>query len=271
MAAVAEKEAKDKKTKNNNASALQELNEDEIQEVLDKLTGPRKAAILLVALGSHAASAVLRCLNDAEVELISVEIAGIRNMKSEVVEAVLTEFKDLGLAQDFVSQGGLTYARDALSAAVGPRRAEEIMMRVEAAMEVSAFHLLQTVETGQLTNFLQSEHPQTAALIIANLNPRKSAEIISKPGNRQTRMKLFTGLQLLGKPRRHFSTISKKLFVNKLALYSAPSLVRQVGIESVAQILNSTSRNAEKNILEALSDRGPRTCRPGQSAHVCLR
>ena len=254
MAAVAEKEAKDKKGANN--GALQEINEEEVQKELESLTGPRKAAILLVALGSHAASAVLRCLNDAEVETISVEIAGIRNMRSEIVEAVLAEFRDLGLAQDFVSQGGLTYARESLSAALGPRRAEEIMMRVEAAMEVSAFHLLQTVETGQLTNFLQSEHPQTAALIIANLNPRKSAEIISNL-EIDNQNEIIYRLATMGKTSPALLSDIEEVIRQQIGSLFGTELSVAGGIESVAQILNNTSRTSEKNILEALSERDP--------------
>lgn len=251
MAAVAEKEVTTTKD-----TAQQELLNREIQLEIDNMTGPRKAAILLVALGSTAASAVLRCLNDSEVEKISVEIAGIRNMKSEVVEAILMEFKDLGLAQDYVSQGGLGYARDALSSALGPRRAEEIMMRVEAAMEVSAFHLLQTVETSQLTNFLQSEHPQTAALIIANLNPRKSAEIISNL-EIDNQNEIIYRLATMGKTSPALLSDIEEVIRQQIGSLFGTELSVAGGIESVAQILNNTSRNSEKNILEGLSDRDP--------------
>ena len=251
MAAVIEKELQSTQD-----TAQQELLNREIQAEINSLNGPKKAAILLVALGSNAASAILRCLNDGEVEQISVEIAGIRNMKSEVVEAVLLEFKDLGLAQDFLSRGGIAYARDALSSALGPRRAEEIMMRVEAAMEVSAFHLLQTVETGQLTNFLQSEHPQTAALIIANLNPRKSAEIISNL-EIDNQNEIIYRLATMGKTSPALLSDIEEVIRQQIGSLFGTELSVAGGIESVAQILNSTSRNAEKNILEALSDRDP--------------
>ena len=251
MAAVAEKNVESTQD-----TAQQELLNREIQAEIESMSGPKKAAILLVALGSNAASAVLRCLTDAEVETISVEIAGIRNMKSEIVEAVLMEFKDLGLAQDYVSQGGLTYARDALSSALGPRRAEEIMMRVEAAMEVSAFHLLQTVETGQLTNFLQSEHPQTAALIIANLNPRKSAEIISNL-EVDNQNEIIYRLATMGKTSPALLSDIEEVIRQQIGSLFGTELSVAGGIESVAQILNNTSRNGEKNILEALSDRDP--------------
>ena len=254
MPAVAEKEQTD--TNNSVGDLGSELSKEEIEEQLKDLTGARKAAILLVAIGSNAASAILRCLNDEEVETISVEIAGIRQMKPEIIEAVLLEFKDLGLAQDYLAQGGLSYARDALSAALGPRRAEEIMMRVEAAMEVSAFHLLQTVETGQLTNFLQSEHPQTAALIIANLNPRKSAEIIANLET-ENQNEIIYRLATMGKTSPALLNDIEEVIRQQIGSLFGTELSVAGGIESVAQILNSTSRSSEKNILEALSERDP--------------
>jgi flagellar motor switch protein FliG len=150
----------------------------ELQVLASNLSGIEKAAILLVSLGVETTSKILRDMRDDEVELLSIEVAKVRNVSKEIMEAVILEYRDMTMARDYISQGGILFARDALQSAVGQRRADEIIMRIEAAMQVSAFHLLQTIETSQLTNFLQNEHPQTAALILAHLNPRKSADII---------------------------------------------------------------------------------------------
>jgi flagellar motor switch protein FliG len=220
------------------------------------LTGVRKAAITLIALGTEAASLVLKNMRDDEVERITVEIARARNVSSEVVEKTLLEFRDMAMARDYIAQGGVSFARQALEAALGPRRADEIMMRVEAAMEVSAFHLLQTVETAQLSNFLMNEHPQTAALILAHLNPRKAADIISGLVPELQQEILFR-LATMGKTSPELLRDIEEVIRQQIGSVIGTELSASGGIESVAEILNNTSRTAEKSIMEAIRERNP--------------
>lgn len=166
------------------ADALDDPSVDALHESdAEELGGAQKAAVLLIALGIDAAGNVLKRLDDQEVEQISIEIARLRNVSGDVVESVLMEYHDMAIAQDYIAQGGLNYAREALVKALGEERAHEVLMRVEASMEVSAFHLLQTVETDQLSGYLRKEHPQTAALILSHLNPVKAGDIINRFDN----------------------------------------------------------------------------------------
>lgn len=222
----------------------------------DNMTGAQKSAVLLVALGSEAASAVLKNLRDDEVEKITIEIARMRNISSEVIESVLLEYRDLTMAHDFMAQGGVSFAREALQSALGNRRAEEIMMRVEAAMEVSAFHLLQTVETSQLSNFLQNEHPQTAALILAHLNPHKAADII---GALETdhQHEIMYRLGTMSKTPPELLRDIEDVIRQQIGSVIGTELSATGGVEAVATILNSTSRQAERSIMEAIRSRDP--------------
>jgi len=220
----------------------------------DDLSGAQKAATLLIALGVETASDVLRHLNDQEVEQVSVEVARMRNAPSELVEAVLLEYRDIARARNYVSQGGVDYAREVLNEALGARRAEEVMMRVEAAMEVSAFHLLQTVETDQLTNFLRREHPQTAALILAHLNPRKAAEIISGL-EEGLQSEIMYRLATMGKTSPEMVSDIEEVIRNQLGSVIGAETDAAGGIEQVAEILNTTSRSSEKSILSDIRDR----------------
>ena len=217
------------------------------------LTGSQKGAILLISLGTEAASSVLRHMRDEEVEKISIQIALLRNVSSEVVESVLMEYRDMGMAQDYIAQGGVPFAREALEAALGAHRAEEIMMKVEAAMEVSAFHLLQTVETSQLTNFLQNEHPQTAALILAHLNPRKAADIISnlRP---DVQSAIMYRLATMGKTSPELLRDIEEVIRQQIGSLFGAELSMTGGVEAVADILNNISRSAEVSIMEALRE-----------------
>lgn len=218
------------------------------------ISGTRKAAILLVAMGLEAASKVLKCMRDEEVERISIEIAKLRNVSSDQVEGVLLEYRDMTMAQDYITQGGVSFAREALESALGPRRAEEIMMKVEAAMQVSAFHLLQTVETSQLTNFLQNEHPQTAALMLAHLNPRKSADIIQGlPAELQH--EIMYRLATMGKTSPELLRDIEDVIREQIGSVIGTELSATGGIEKVAEILNNTSRTAERAIMDGLRDR----------------
>lgn len=218
------------------------------------VSGARKAAITLIALGTEAASLVLKNMRDDEVEKITVEIARARNISSDIVESVLMEFRDMGIARDYVAQGGVSFAREALESALGPRRADEIMMRVEAAMEVSAFHLLQTVETSQLTNFLQNEHPQTAALILAHLNPRKAADIISGI-ELELQNEIMYRLATMGKTSPELLRDIEEVIRQQIGSVIGTELSATGGIDTVAQILNNSSRSSERVIMEAIRDR----------------
>jgi flagellar motor switch protein FliG len=245
---------------------MSEITETELEEprprrsinltdkTVEDLTGVEKAAILLIALGMDAASGVLKHLRDEEVERVSIQIALLRNVSTEVVESVLLEYRDVGLAQDYIAQGGAQFARKTLESALGPHRAEEIMMKVEAAMEVSAFHLLQTVETGQLTNFLQNEHPQTAALILAHLNPRKAADIIAnfKP---DVQSAIMYRLATMGKTSPELLRDIEEVIRQQIGTLFGAELSMTGGVEAVADILNNISRSAEVAIIEAIRER----------------
>lgn len=218
------------------------------------ITGTQKAAVLLITMGVEAASSVLKLLRDDEVEKLSIEMARLRNVSSEIIEKVLLEYKDLMVAQDYVSQGGVSFARDTLMAALGGRRAEEIMTKVEAAMEVSAFHLLQTVETSQLTNFLQNEHPQTAALILAHVNPRKAADIISTLPEGYQHEVMFR-LATMGKTSPELLRDIEEVIRQQLGSVIGTELSTTGGIETAAAILTNSGRQTERTIMEALRKR----------------
>ena len=220
----------------------------------DKLTGAQKAATLLIALGVETASEVLRHLDDTNVEQVSIEVARLRNASSDLVEGVLLEYRDMARARDYITQGGVPYAREVLHEALGPRRADEIMMRVEAAMEVSAFHLLQTVETAQLTNFLRREHPQTAALILAHLNPRKAADIISGLET-ELQSEIMYRLATMGKTSPEMVNDIEDVIRNQLGSVIGAQMSATGGIDQVAEILNTTSRSSERAILGAIRER----------------
>lgn len=220
----------------------------------ESLSGAQKAAVLLIALGVDAAGQVLRRLDDHEVEQISIEIARLRNVSGDVVESVLEEYHDMAIAQDYIAQGGMTYAREALIEALGAERAEEVLMRVEASMEVSAFHLLQTVETDQLSGYLRKEHPQTAALILSHLNPVKAGDIINRfDSDLQT--EILYRLATMSKTSPDMLNDIEAVIREQLGSVFGAELSSSGGAEKVADILNGVNRNTEKEIMGAIEER----------------
>ncbi len=224
--------------------------------ISETLSGAKKAAILLISIGTEAASAVLRVLPAEEVERISIEIAKLRNVPSELVETVLFEYRDTTMVHEYVSKGGINFAREALQDALGPRRAEEIIMKVEAAMQVSAFHLLQTVETSQLASFLKNEHPQTTSLILANLNPRKASDIIGQ-FDRELQNEIMYRLATMGKTSPELLRDVEEVIREQIGSVIGAEMNMLGGIEKVAEILNSISRSAENSIMEGIRERDP--------------
>jgi flagellar motor switch protein FliG len=228
----------------------------ELQVLASNLSGIEKAAILLVSLGVETTSKILRDMRDDEVELLSIEVAKVRNVSKEIMEAVILEYRDMTMARDYISQGGILFARDALQSAVGQRRADEIIMRIEAAMQVSAFHLLQTIETSQLTNFLQNEHPQTAALILAHLNPRKSADIIEGLDD-DLKHGIMYRLATMGKTSPELLRDIEDVIREQIGSVIGTNLSDTGGVERVAEILNFANRNSEKSIMESIREQDP--------------
>jgi flagellar motor switch protein FliG len=143
------------------------------------LTTRQKAAILMVALGQDTASSIVKHMTQDEVEMLTVEIAKMGRVTADVRENVVDEFHELCIAQEFIAEGGIDAARDLLMNAFGADKANNIVARVMQALQVMPFDFLKRADASQLITFIQNEHPQTIALILAYLQPSQSAAILS--------------------------------------------------------------------------------------------
>jgi len=218
-----------------------------------KISPLQKAALIIIAMGVQNAAQVMKNLNDTEIEKITIEIAKLRNVPAEVLGSVIEEFYQLMLANKYIVQGGLDYAQKVLESAWGHKRAEDIIKRVEASTEVSAFYLLQTVDDKQLLSFLQNEHPQTAALILANLKPPQAAAILSElPEENQS--EIAYRLATMEKTSPEYIEDIEDVLREQIGTVFGGDLSKTGGAEAVAEILNSATRSAEKNILNRLRE-----------------
>ena len=146
-----------------------------------KLSGVQKAAILFITLGPEVSSGILKKLPEAEIQKITYEIANITSVTSEQREGILNEFLQINKAREYIIEGGMDYARELLSKALGPHRANEILEKVsEATQQYRPFSIARKADAHQLLNVITYEHPQTIALILCYLQPEKAAQVMAE-------------------------------------------------------------------------------------------
>lgn len=222
----------------------------------NEITGRQKAALLLVSLGPEVSAHVFKHLREEEIEQLTLEIAHIRKVDSSQKEAIIEEFHQMCLAQDYITQGGITYAKEILEKALGPNKALEIINRLTATLQVRPFDFARKSDPNQILNFIQNEHPQTIALVLSYLEPEQAAQILSElPQERQADVARRIALMDSTSPE----VISQVEMILEQKLSSTVSQDYNVtgGIEAVVQVLNGVDRSTERTILDALEVEDP--------------
>ena len=223
---------------------------------VESVPGPRKAAIVMVALGTKASSEIFKNLDEREVEMLTTEIARMDNISADVREAVLEEFHTLAMAHQFVSQGGVEYAREILEKAVGPRKAKEILEKVQQSIRTTGFNLLENVDPKQLVNFIQKEHPQTIALLLAHMEPVNAAPIISALPQ-ELQVDVATRIATMESISPDTLNQVEEVLIDQIKALFGGDVSEIGGVKAVAEMLNSVDRGAEKNILGNLERENP--------------
>src|SRR5690625_1949665 len=145
-----------------------------------ELTGKQKAAILLISLGPDVSAQIYKHLSDEEIEQLSLEISTVKKVDSELKEEIQEQFHQIALAQDYITQGGVEYAKSVLEKAFGKTEAVNIINRLTSSLQVRPFDFARNADPNQVLNFIQNEHPQTIALILSYLDPEQSGQILSE-------------------------------------------------------------------------------------------
>ena len=129
-----------------------------------ELTGKQKAALLLISLGPEVSASVYKHLTEEEIERLTLEISSVKKVESNVKEEIIEEFHNIALAQDYITQGGIGYAKTVLEKALGVEQAQTIINRLTSSLQVRPFDFARRADPAQIFNFIQNEHPQTIAL-----------------------------------------------------------------------------------------------------------
>jgi flagellar motor switch protein FliG len=222
---------------------------------LETLTGRQKAAIVLVALGPEAAGEVLSQMSPREVEEISVEIAELDNVPSELTDAVLAEFYDNALGRRKVQRGGLEIVRTLLKQAFGEERAEELFGKVMKTIHSRSFRVLKHLDSSQLISFLRGEHPQTVALVLVHLPP-KQASVVMAGLPEELQGEVALRMANLGSiAPGAISAIEEQLEKHVSAMSLSASATG--GPEAVVEVLRHVDRATEEAILESIAEQDP--------------
>jgi flagellar motor switch protein FliG len=224
---------------------------------VSQLSGVKKAAVLLVSLGADASAAIMKRLTDEEIEDLTLEISKIRDLSNEAVGAVLEEFAQLAQARSYIMQGGFSYARELLSRALGGERAGEILDKLQLTFQPQPFQSLRKADPKQLSDFIRREHPQTIALILANVDADMAAMIL---GNlpAEARLDIVQRLAAMDLTSPEVVKQVDQILERRLASLFTQEVSALGGTKTVAEILNRIDRAAEKQIFEALEPVNPK-------------
>ncbi|SCY64846.1 flagellar motor switch protein FliG [Lachnospiraceae bacterium XBB2008] len=222
----------------------------------DEMSGLQKAAILLIALGPEKSALIFKHLKEEEIEELTLEIANTRSITPQIKEDVINEFYQVCLAQQYIAEGGISYAKELLEKSFGEDRAKDVIGKLTASLQVKPFEFIRKTDASQLLNFIQDEHPQTIALILSYLSPAQAALIISSlHPDRQA--DVAKRIAVMDRTSPEVIKEVEKVLESKLS-----SLVNQDytiigGVDSVVEILNTVDRGTEKHIMETLEIEEP--------------
>lgn len=221
-----------------------------------EISGVQKAAILLIALGPERSANIFKHLKEEEIEQLTLEIANTRSVSPSTKEDVMNEFYEICLAQQYIAEGGIAYARELLEKALGNEKAREVIGKLTASLQVRPFEFVRKTDASQLLNFIQDEHPQTIALILSYLSSSQAATIIgSLPPDKQADV-----AKRIAQMDRTSPDVIKE--IERVLERKLASLVNQDytivgGVDNIVDILNTVDRGTERHILETLEIEEP--------------
>ena len=218
------------------------------------LKGIQKAAILMITIGTEISAHILQNLQEEEIENVAREVVNMRNIDSERVYEVVSEYYQMMRAQEYIAAGGTNFAEELLKKSMGDDKAIEFMRRIERLMRVKGFNVLKDVDPNQLLSFIQKEHPQTIAFVLAQLNPSQASTILADlPPELQAEVVLrFSSMERVSP-----ETISSVEAVLESRIDFSQTTSKLGGVKSIAEILNLIGQSAERSILSKINERAP--------------
>ena len=202
------------------------------------------------------ASVIFKHLKEDEIEQLTLEIANTRSVSPAQKEKVMDEFYQVCLAQQYIAEGGIGYAKDLLQKALGQEKANEVLGKLTASLQVRPFEFIRKTEASQILNFIQDEHPQTIALILSYLSPQQAAGIIGAlTPDKQT--DVAKRIATMDRTSPDVVKEVENILEQKLASLVSQDYTIVGGVDSVVEVLNTVDRGTEKHIMENLEIEEP--------------
>jgi flagellar motor switch protein FliG len=223
---------------------------------LDTLTGPRKAAIFLATVGAEASARIFRELDDTEIEILTAEISKLPSVDDGVTSLVLREFLEMAVTKQYITTGGLSYALEVLEKALGQSRANEVIGRIQASVQPARFAAVKKADPNQLASMLIREHPQTVALILANLDPTLAATLLGALPD-EIRAEIVFRLATIDKTNPDIVKQIEQVLEKQVSASFASGVSYGGGAKTAAEVLNRVDPTTQKMILNRLDEHSP--------------
>ncbi|AIF66374.1 MULTISPECIES: flagellar motor switch protein FliG [Terribacillus] len=224
--------------------------------VKGRLTGKQKAAVLMISLGADTAANVYKHLTEEEIERMSLEISSVKKVDSTEKESIIDQFHQIAIAQDYISQGGIAYAKSILEKALGVDEAAAIMNRLTSTLQVRPFDFARKADPTQILNFIQNEHPQTIALVLSYLDPEQSGQILSElPQDMQA--DVAKRIATMSSTSPEIISQVEQILEKNLSATATQDYTQTGGIQAVVEVLNGVDRSTERTILDELEVQDP--------------
>ncbi len=225
-------------------------------EKTSEMTGVQKAAVLLITLGPEKSSEIFKHLKEDEIEELTLEIANTRSVAPDIKEEVINEFYQICLAQQYIAEGGIGYAKELLEKSLGTDKAADVITRLTASLQVRPFEFIRKTEPTQVLNFIQDEHPQTIAMILSYLSAQQSAMILSALSS-EKQADVAKRIAMMDRTSPEVIKEVERVLEKKLSSIVSQDYTMAGGVDAIVSILNTVDRGTEKRIMESLEIEEP--------------
>ncbi len=222
----------------------------------DKMSGLQKAAVLLIALGPEKSASIFRYLKEDEIEELTLEIANTRSIAPQLKDDIINEFYQVCLAQQYISEGGIGYAKDLLDKELGEESAQQVITKLTASLQVRPFEFVRKTDASQVLNFIQDEHPQTIAMILSYLSPNQASMIIGSL-DPEKQADVAKRIAMMDRTSPDVIKEVESVLERKLASLANQDYTIVGGVDAIVNILNTVDRSTEKHIMETLEVEEP--------------
>lgn len=222
----------------------------------EKMNGVQKAAVLLIALGPEKSANIFKYLKEDEIEELTLEIANTRSISPQIKEDVIEEFYQVCLAQQYIAEGGIGYAKELLDKALGQDKAQEVITKLTASLQVRPFEFVRKTDPSQVLNFIQDEHPQTIAMILSYLSPNQASMIIGAL-DPDKQADVAKRIAMMDRTSPDVIKEVESVLERKLSSLANQDYTIVGGVDAIVSILNTVDRSTEKHIMETLEVEEP--------------